>query len=167
MKKKYFLNLALLCAVVFAFNGVAFGWGTTGGDGSRYDQLQETAVFFNNSGRTLSTGDVVVIDMAGSGVASGSTLGAYVNVIATADARSARGVVASVSSADQTPVVVVTAGPAQCRIDDSTDPVALGTTVGTSTTAGHAGSGSFLGIAMDPGAGGDNELIWIWVNLMH
>lgn len=156
--------MTLLFALVLAFNGVAFSWGTTGGDGSNYGQLQETAVFYNNSGRTLTAGEVVVLDLDGSGVSCGTTLGAYVDVISAADARSVMGVVKSTSAANGSPVVVVTKGPVKARSEDDSDPVTAGSAVGTTTTPGCMGGGTKLGYALDSGNGSEGQLIWIWVD---
>ena len=175
MKKNHFF-IALLFACIFAINGVkvqeAFGWGANGGDGSDYRQLQETAIFFNNSGATLVAGDVVILDVGGQGVATDTTLGSYVTTTqhnntprALADNVLAIGVVESESVADQRPVVVVTRGPALTTVDDSSDAVSNFTAVGTSgVTTERAGGGTNLGIALEPGSGSDADQIIIWVD---
>jgi len=162
MRRNIFV-LTLLVALV-AFNGVAYPWGSTGGDGADARQLQETAVFFNNSGTTMSTGNVAVLDLDGSAVASGTTLGAYVDLIATADVASAVGIVKSTSSLDQTPVVVITKGPALAQSNDASDAVTAGSLVGTTAAQGKMGGGTLLGIALDSGNATDGQLIWIWVD---
>ena len=168
MRKRLLTLALLLSAGIFAFNGTAYGWGTTGGDGSRYTQLQETAVFFNNSGGTLTAGDVVVLDTTGTGVSSGSTLGGYVTTTTTADNTLTVGVVKSVSVGDQKPVAVVTRGPVGANCDNANGTqVNVSVAVGTYTTAKTCDSGTNLGVAL---AGGDitNALVsgvktWIWV----
>lgn len=160
---KKLLSFALLVALVFAFNGVAFAWGTTGGDGSDYGQLQETAVFFNNAGQLLVHGMAVILDTAGTGVTAGTTLGAYVTTAATADSILAVGVV-KVGAADQTPVVVVTKGPIDTLAADSSDAVSINTAVGTALTGtGNIGGGTDLGIALEAGAGTNGDYLYIWV----
>ena len=151
--------------MVLTISGAAFGWGTNGGDGGRFTQLQETAVFFNNSGSTLSAGDVVILDTTAT---SGSTLGAYVTTTTSGDSTLAIGVVKSRSVADQRPITVVTRGPVQafCQNSSGTN-VATGTAVGTYTTAATCDSGTNLGVALAPGGLSDAKLTddksWIWV----
>lgn len=161
MNKK-FMSLALLFALVLAFSGVCFA-----GDGSNYRQLQETAVFFNNSGYTLSAGSVVILDTAGTGVTAGTTLGSYVTVVDGADSILAVGVVVEgFDSADQTPVVVVTKGPVDTLAYDSSDAVTINTAVGTTATGtGHhfCGGGTDLGIALEAGDGTDTGKLIVWV----
>ncbi len=173
MKKKY-SYLALLCAFVLAFSGAkAYGWGSASGDASDYRQLQETAVFFNNSGKTLVAGDVVILDTARAGVATGTTLGAYISTTldghvpaaTAADNVLVVGVVKSTSIADQRPIVVVTKGPALTLCDDSADAVSNYTAVGTSgSNSERCGGGTNLGIALEPGDGTDDDEIIIWVS---
>ena len=163
MSKKLFSLTALLFAFVLAFNGAAFGWGTAGGDGSNYGQLQETAVFFNNAGTRLVHGNAVVLDLDGTGVTAGTTLGAYVERTTSADSVLAVGVV-KVASDDQTPVIVVTKGPIDTLAQDSSDAVTSGAAVGTATTAGTIGGGTNLGIALEAGAGTDGDYLFIWVD---
>ena|SRR3990167_111758 len=163
--KKLMSLVALLFALGLAFNGACFAWGTSGGDGSNYGQLQETAVFFNNSGAKLVHGQAVVLDLDGTGVTTGTTMGAYVEtLIATADSNLAVGVV-KVAADDQTPVIVVTRGPIDALVNDSSEAIAAASTVGTggSGTTGTIGAGSNLGIALEAGAGTDGDYLYIWV----
>jgi len=175
--RKY-LSLAILLGA-FAFSGIAVqevhSWGSASGDGTDYHQLQETAVFFNNSGSTLTEGMVVVLDTGGGGVATGSTLGAYVTLTGSeqlsadsADSTKTIGVVKSVSVANQRPVVVVTRGPIDTLCADSGDPVSEGASVGTSGVLtksgdGLCGAGTNLGVALEAGDGTDTGKIMIWV----
>lgn len=171
--RKFLIVPALLVGLMLSSNKAAFGWGSTGGDGSRYTQLQETAVFFNNSGIALSAGHVVVLDTAGTGVTSGTTLGAYVDVVVANDSVLAVGVVKSASS-NQTPVVVVTKGPVPTRCADSADAVSINTAVGTtnqdesgsvSANGGLCGGGTNLGIALEAGDATNTEAdLVIWVS---
>jgi len=176
MRKCLYLILAALLVVsVLGYNQAAYGWGTTGGDGTNYAQLQETAVFFNNSGSTLTEGMVVVLDISGEGVSSGTTLGSYVTLTGlgqpgatSADLVSTIGVVKSASVADQRPVVVVTKGPVDTLCADSGDAVTALNSVGTSdvlTTTGNGlcGAGTNLGIALEAGDGTDTGNIFVWV----
>jgi hypothetical protein len=158
---KKFSLFALLIALVLTVSGVCFA-----GDGSDYRQLQETAVFFNNSGSTISSGDVVILDTAGTGVTAGSTLGAYVKIApASADSVLVVGVVGESQSAclDQTPVIVVTKGPVDTFAADSSDAVTIDTAVGTSVVSGYAGGGTNLGIALEAGDGTDSGKLIVWV----
>ena len=160
--KKYIRSFALFFALCLAFNGVALA-----GDGSNYRQLQETAVFFNNSGTTLTGGAVVILDTAGSGVTAGTTLGSYVDTVQTADSILVVGVVVEgFTSLNQTPVVVVTKGPVDTVVADSSDAVTINTAVGTtpSVILGAAGGGTDLGIALEAGGTTDGEQVIVWVN---
>ena len=162
-KMKKFNILALLFVGILTINGVAFGWGSTGGDGSDYGQLQETAVFFNNSGVKVVHGNPVVLDLDGTGVTAGTTLGSYVERINGADSILAVGVVKH-PSLNQTPVVVVTKGPIDTLAADSSDAVTSGSAVGTSTRPGEIGGGTNLGIALEAGAGTDGDYLFVWVD---
>lgn len=171
MNKRLFSLSALLFAVL-AFSGVdrAYSMGTGTGDGSNYRQIQETAVFYNNSGSTLSQGDVVIMDTYQDGVSTGTTLGSYVTLStgaasAKADSVLAVGVVLSTSVVDDRPVVVVTKGPALTTCDDSSDAVTNRTAVGTSGgTAGRCGGGTNLGVSLEAGDGTDGDQLIIWVD---
>ena len=163
--KKIVSFFALLFALVLAFNGACFAWGTASGDGSNYGQLQETAVFFNNSGVRLVHGEAVCLDLDGTGVTAGTTLGAYVEDLSTNDSVLAVGVV-RVASDNQTPVIVVTKGPIDTLAADFSDAVTSGAAVGTSASgeAGSIGGGTNLGIALEAGAGTDADYLFIWVD---
>lgn len=163
MKKLFYLS-ALLFVAVLSFNRVAFGWGANGGDGSNWSQLQETAVFLNVSGGTLTSGMAVILDTSSSDITTGTTLGTGVTTTTAADNVLAIGIVKSESAADDTPVVVVTRGPVKARILDSSDNVITGAAVGTSTTAGYVGGGTNLGMSLGPGTGVDVEFEYIWVD---
>lgn len=164
-KLKYlFLALVLVCALSLQTNRAAFGWSSTGGDGTDYLALQEVAVFFNNSGGTLSAGDVVILDTSGSGVTAGTTLGAYVTTTSSADSVLVMGVVKSNSVADQRPIAVVTKGPVDTFCNDANDAVTVDTAVGTTTIlAGKCGGGTNLGIALEAGSGTDVDKLIVWV----
>lgn len=175
--RKY-LSLAILLGA-FAFSGIAVqevhAWGSATGDGSDFRQLQETAIFFNNSGSTLTEGMVVVLDRSGGGVSTGTTLGAYVTLTGTqqagaetADSTLTIGVVKTVSVVDQRPVVIVTKGPIDTLCADSGDAVSSGSSVGTSDVLtvsgdGLCGDGTNLGVALEAGDGTDSGKIFIWV----
>jgi hypothetical protein len=169
--KKLFLIAALLLGVVLN-SKAAFAWGSAGGDGSSFAALQETAVFFNNSGATLSAGQVVILDTAGTGVAADSTLGAYVTLVNAADSARVVGVVKSTSVADQKPVVVVTKGPIDTQCADSGDAVSINTAVGTTTIGtsggsngvGLCGGGTNLGVALEAGDGTNSGKLYVWVD---
>lgn len=160
MKKGKFAFTALLFLSVLLISRAAFGWGSTGGDGSNYGALQETAVFYNNSDTQLLAGNVVVIDRSATAT---TTLGAYVTRTIVPDSIEVMGIVKT-ESANDTPVVVVTRGPIQARALDSSDPVYAGTAVGTSTTAGYIGGGKRTGFALEAGDGTDTDELWIWVD---
>src|SRR3990167_4276486 len=164
MSKKLFSLTALLFALVLAFNGACFAWGSASGDGSNYGQLQETAVFFNNAGTRLVHGNAVVLDLDGTGVTAGTTLGAYVERTVSADNVLVVGVV-KVAAENQTPVIVVTKGPIDTLAQDSTDVVTSGAAVGTTATgAGAVGGGTNLGIALEASAGTDQDYLFVWVD---
>lgn len=169
--KKLFIVLSVLAVSLLGYSQAAHAWGTTGGDASRFSQVQETAVFFNNSGSTLAAGQVVILDTGGSGVNTGTTLGSYVTrtsramtgEVTRADATTAVGVVRN-TTLDQRPITVVTKGPIATTCDDSSDPVTIGASVGTSAeTNGSCGGGTNLGVALETGDGTDGDSIVIWV----
>lgn len=165
-KKFFSALLAIVFGAAILINpSRVFGWGSAGSDGKNYRSLQEVGVFFNNSGSTLSAGDVVILDTAGTGVTAGTTLGAYVTTTTSADSVLALGVVLSTSAADQTPVAVITKGPADTFCLDNADAVTVNTAVGTATTAGRCGGGTNLGIALEAGDGQNAQpggmVIWI------
>ena len=149
---------------VFALTGTAFAWGSSGGDGSDFGQLQEKAVFFNNSGGTLTSGTVVILDRSGTGVTAGTTLGAYVTTTTSDDSIDVVGVSVTGSSLDQTPIVVVTKGAVDTLCAGATDAPTSGVAVGTSSVAGQCGTGTNLGVALEASATGDSALTFIWVS---
>jgi hypothetical protein len=163
--------LFIIPFLVFAINGIAFGWGTTGGDGTTYGQLQETAVFYNNTGEKIYSGWACTIDTTAT---AATTLGAYVNCVDAADSRYVVGV-AKYTAVTGGPVVVITRGPALVESADSTDALTAGSSVGTTTLTsgggsseadaigGFVGGGAELGVAMENGDGTDHDEIWIWV----
>ncbi len=174
MKNKKLIVLALLSVGIFGFSKAGYPWSSTGGDGGNYTQIQEIAVFLNNSGGTLSPGDVVILDTGSDGdIVTGTTLGSAVRVHnaniggnAQADSILVIGVVKSTSS-DNTPVAVVTKGPVDTTCADSSDAVTIHTAVGVSGLAGQGdqcGGGTNLGIALESGAGTDADGIMIWVD---
>ena len=165
------LSVSLAVLLSLSVTGKVWAWGATGSDGGNYQALQETAVFFNNSGSIFKVGKVVILDTFQSGVVTATTLGSYVKLPepgaggGQADSVLTVGVVKSVSVADQLPVVVVTKGPVNTTCDDSTDAVSNSTAVGTTGhTAGRCGGGTNLGIALEAGAGNDGDTIRIWVD---
>ena len=167
--KKLFILSTLLFVSILAISGVAFGWGVTGGDGTRYRQLQEIAIFYNDSDRTLYHGDVVILDVT-DGTAN-STLGSYVTYASGADSILVVGVAAELSTSgypNDGPVAVVTKGPALVRIDDAADAVSASTAIGTSGSSGaensNAGGGSNLGIALEAGNGTNADEIIAWID---
>lgn len=157
---KKFSLFALLIALVVAVSGVCFA-----GDGSDYRQLQETGVFFNNSGEILSAGQVVILDTAGTGVSAGTTLGSYITLTASADSVLVVGVVSEqqVTCLDQTPCIVVTKGPVDTQAYDSTDAVSINTAVGSAAKKGLCGGGVNLGIALENGDAADTGKLVVWV----
>lgn len=173
MKNRNFVySLLLVSFLSLSVTGKVWAWGATGSDGSNAQALQETAVFFNNSGATMTAGTVAILDTGGTGVATGSTLGAYVTSPSAfaaagskADAILGIGVVKSTAS-NQMPVVVVTKGPVDTLVDDSSDAVTIRTAVGASGLAGsnNAGGGTNLGISLEQGSGSDGDQIYIWVD---
>ena len=167
--KKLFSLVALLFVFALAFNGVAFGWGSTGGDASDYHQLQETAVFMNVANMTMSVGDVVVLSAQDEGARLNNTLGCNVTKVSAADSVLPVGVVAfNYTTSNSThPVVVITKGPALTFIADASDAVTNATAVGTSAGSGvygYAGGGTNLGIALEAGDGKDGDQIIVWVD---
>jgi hypothetical protein len=167
MSKKLLVLIALLFVGMFAFNGACFAWGTQGGDGSDYRQLQETAVFYNNSDVTTSAGTVFILDTAGTDVSAGTTLGSYVTLAGSTDNVLAVGVQseAQASCSDGTPVILVTKGPVDTLALDSGYAVTINTAVGTEiATSGYCGGGTNLGIALEAGDGTDTGKVIVWVS---
>ena len=163
MKKLFSLSILLIVSV-FMISGIAFGWGS--GDGSDYGQLQETTVFFNNSGAKMVHGQAVILDVSGTGVTAATTMGAYVTMVTgTADSNYVVGVVKE-ASLDQTPVIVVTRGPIDTLVADSSEAISAGSQVGTAGTAiqGAVGVGTNLGVALEAGDGTDGSYLFVWVN---
>jgi hypothetical protein len=161
--KKLFMLSTLLIVSMFLVSGVAFGWGASGGDGSDYGQLQETAVFYNNSGAILVHGQAVILDTSAT---AATTLGAYVTTAtASADSDYVVGVVKQAAGIAR-PVVVVTRGPIDCLVQDSSEAISAGSTVGTagSGTTGMIGAGDNLGVALENGDGTDGSYLYVWVN---
>ncbi len=173
MKNRNFIySLLLVTLLSLSLTGKVWAWGATGSDGGNYQALQETAVFFNNAGETMTAGTVALLDTGGIGVATGTTLGAYVTTPSDfapegtkTDSILAVGVVKSTAS-DQRPVIVVTKGPVDTLIDDSSDAVSNRTAVGVSGLAGsdNAGGGTNLGISLETGSGSDGDQVIIWVS---
>lgn len=171
-KFKLFIIAALLLTGILVGNNAAFALSASG-DGSRFAALQETAVFFNNSGQTLSAGQVVILDLTGTGVSADTTLGSYVKLVASADSVLVVGVVKSTTAPDQTPVVVVTEGPIDTQCADSTDAVTTATAVGSTnigpgggitSIGGLCGGGTNLGFALEAGDGTDSGKLYVWVS---
>ncbi|KKN70052.1 hypothetical protein LCGC14_0434990 [marine sediment metagenome] len=174
---KKLLSILLIPLLVFAFSGIAFGWGSTGGDGERYTQIQETAVFFNNTASaaysdfTVYHGQAVILDLDGSDVSSGTTLGAYVEKPGENGSDADSILVVGVAQGGTTsgwlvsrPIVVITKGAALTQVSDLTDAITSGSAVGTAVTGGgNVGGGTNLGIALEAGDGTDADEIIIWV----
>jgi hypothetical protein len=159
MRKKLFLIVALLLVMCMPVSKV-FAWGHAGSDGSNYAALQETAVFYNNSGAVMSAGEVVVLDPAGT---AETTLGSYVTFSSTVDSILVMGVVKA-AAAIGSPVIVVTKGPIDTLAADSSDAVTTVTAVGsTGVCKGTAGGGTNLGIALEAGDGTDTGKLFVWV----
>lgn len=160
MKKLFILSVLLIGLVI---SGTVYPWGSTGGDGSSIYTLQETAVFFNNSGSTLWTGAVVVIDLTSSDATTGTTLGSYVTVTNKTDSNLVVGTV-KIAADDNMPVVVITHGPADTSYQGSSDGhTSIGDTVGTTNKNGYAGAGSRLGFIME-NITTDGSEAWMWIN---
>ncbi len=184
MKHKLFAISTLLLFCVLLFSGVVYSWSTTGGDGTRYAQIRETGVFFNNSGNIMVEGQIVTIDtrtvVSGTVGLSGyaaivvadSTMGSYITTTTTADASGIVGVVLSTTCANQSSCVVVTKGAADTLVLDSSDPVSINQYVGTSTTRGIGGGWGdafgngtgTLGMALEAGDGTDTGKVFVFVN---
>ena len=184
MKHRLFAISTLLLFCVLLFSGVAYGWSTTGGDGSRYRAIRETGVFFNNSGNIMVEGQIVVIDtrtvVSGTVGLSGyaaivvaeSTMGSYITTTTTTDSSGIVGVVMSTTCANQSSCVIVTKGAADTLVLDSSDPVFAGQYVSTTTTRGVGGQWSdtfgngvgTLGMALEDGDGTDSGKIFVFVN---
>jgi len=154
-----FKILAILLAMMISFNGMAFGWGAPGGDGSNYRQLQEVGIFFNNSGATIGHGQPVILDTSAT---AGTTLGAYITTTTSADSVLVVGCARGNTNSGwptASPIAVVTKGPIDAEVNGA-DPVTAGNSVGTSGAVNGIGGGSNLGIALETGVG----LKFIWVD---
>ena len=162
--KKLFLIAALLLTGML-FNSQAVLALQAGGDGTNFAALQETAVFLNNSGTTMSAGQVVILDSTGT---ADTTLGAYVTHSYSADSILVVGVVKSTLVQTGQPVVVVTEGPVDTQCYDSTDAVttltAVGSSAGSGNTLGVCGGGTNLGFALEAGDGTNAGKLYVWVS---
>lgn len=122
-------------------------------------------LFFNNSGSTLQSSSVVVLDRTGTGVNVGvsgdlttvvrsggrndidvdgtdgdvTNIGTYITTTTTADLETVVGVIDDNSCADQTYCRVQVYGPRIVRCAGLTDTFTSGDAVGTTTLAGQAG----------------------------
>lgn len=175
---KKLLSILLVPLFVFTFSGTVFGWGSTGGDGSDYRQLQETAVFYNNtaagahSDYSVYHGQAVILDTDGSDVSSGTTMGAYIEKPASGSGNADSVLVVGVAAGSggpwlvSRPIVVVTKGPALVQVEDLSDAIAAGDSVGCGDILGEGsiGEGTNLGIALEAGDGTDGDEIIIWVS---
>jgi len=183
--------LVLIALAFFTASGQAFA--SSQASGYSRTEAQHTSVehqvvevYFNNSGGSLTSGTVVILDTSGSGlngtVVSGDTagnktldvmgddgdvdnLGTYITTTTTADDERVAGVVRDNSCSDQSYCSVVVRGPIRARCYDSTDAITAGATgaVGTTTAAGLAGAGKGLGFALENGTGNDNTPCMIQV----
>ena len=158
-RKRLFVLPALLIALVFAFGSTGYPWGSTAGDGASYGQVRETAVFINDSGATITSGMVVILDTS----ATGNALGSTVTTVAGNDSVLAVGVVLSESVVDGGKAVVVTYGAAEV-IANGSDNWTSGQAIGTTNaTAGHSGDGTNLGIALEASVSGRTDHYRAWI----
>jgi hypothetical protein len=183
MKNRLLLSAALVLA------GAANVHAALQGEGySRNENLHtvfqhaQYELYFNNSGSTLTSGTVVILDVSGSGVngatvsgdgagrsavdVSGSdgdvdNIGTYITTTTSADVDTVAGVVDDNSCPDQSYCLVQTRGPRRVRCADSTDAVTVSAAVGTTTVAGNCGGGSGLGRALEAGNGQDDGVLWV------
>lgn len=183
-------KLSLLAALVLAFIGAGqaeaameCAQGTSGTE-TNHTVFQHACYdyYFNNSGSTLTSGTVVILDVSGTGV-NGATvsgdgsgdasvdtdsadgdvdnIGTYITTTTSADVDTVAGVVADNSCPDQSYCKVQVRGPRRVRCADSTDAVTVSAAVGTTTVAGNCGGGSGLGRALEAGTGTDGNVLWV------
>lgn len=143
IKKFLFIALALLLV-----SGSAFAAGIPMAADPQNSAEVWTQEVFNDSGSTLSSGEVVVWDYTDSDMATLATRKPYVTTTTTADNIAVAGVIANPSCPDQSECAIVIYGPTRARATGSG--VTEGTAVGTSTTAGkvagYANTGNDDGI---------------------
>lgn len=170
MMKKLFIVL-LSALMVFGFLTQARAETSTSAyTGKRYEEQQVFVMAFNNSGSTLNTTSVVILDLSGTGVTAGATLGSYVTTTTTADSVRVFGV-ADESIDDQSVGRICIRGPHQVRLVATSSPssIGIGDLITTSATAGRVAeystadgtAGGVLGRSLETTT---NEDFWIWVN---
>ena len=54
-RAKLFFVVSVLLLAVLAFGRTGYPWGSTGGDGTNYGMVRETAVFQNTSGVVMTS----------------------------------------------------------------------------------------------------------------
>ena len=143
MKKYLFIVLALLLTLGVA-NAAGIPLGVDPGNGPEVWTQQ----VYNDSGSTLSSGDVVVWDYTDSDMYDLDNLKMYVTTTTTADDIATAGVVVSPSCANGDVCSIAIRGPVAVRLSDITGTlITAGDLVGTDGTATTAGD--FAGGAAD------------------
>ena len=132
----------------------------------------QTAIVFNDSGSTLTSGTVVAWDNDDTEFDDSGY--PYVSTTTTADSPWTAGVLLTGSCPDQQLCEIQVYGPIQAYVADLADNAAEDTLVGTSTVAGRVGDYSptantcALGMDMEDNTAGqsDSELHWIFVDVV-
>lgn len=134
--------------------------------GSRYQDNQVFTVAYNNSGATIQSNSIVILDTTAT---ENTTLGAYITTTTTADSPYVFGVTDETIASGETGRVCIR-GPHRVLDTDATH--AAGALLATSTTAGQtttystadgtAGGvlGQVIGATSDLGA----NYAWVWVD---
>ena len=127
-----------------------------------------TMTVFNDAGRTVNSGEIVVWDQADSDVTV--TQLPYVTTTNTADSVYTAGVMVS-TCLDQSQCDIVVRGITTVRCMDAADAVAAGTAVGRSASDDGmcgdyvpAANAAALGVALEAGGGTNYEYLSVFVN---
>ena len=163
-------NFVFALALLLAGSGVAFADSipTVVNAAAGSGRNVWTMTVFNDAGRTVNSGEIVVWDQADSDVTSSQL--PYVTTSSTADDVYTAGVMVT-TCLDQSQCDIVVRGITTVRCMDSSDAVAAGTTVGQSASDDGmcgdytpAANKTSLGVALEAGGGTNYEYLSVYVN---
>ena len=164
MKKLFIIALSVL--LVFSCTQVQAESSATAFSGKRYEEMEVHVVAYNNGSTAISDNSAVIIDVTGT---AGSTLGAYIEEVATADSVYAFGVAGEDIAIGSVGKVVVK-GARQLHVVGSGVGIIAGDLLATSSVAAglvqeystaDATAGGVIGVALAAPSGGR---VWCWVN---
>jgi hypothetical protein len=131
MRKLFLVAILVLglASFVYAENSA------TGMNGRNFGEQQVFITAYNNSGAAISSNYVVALDITGAGVASGSTLGAYITTTATANSGLTIGITDETIAAGHSGRICVR-GPHKAYVLNTTGTLVAGASLASNTTAG-------------------------------